>query len=129
MPKHTATPDQESRLARALRHSEGYSFTELDPGRFICETPAGNSYLTSAEGCSCPDAEFNLRGTDILCRHRIQLAHLLLAEGRDPAMEAAEIARQEEAARRLADLRAELKAERAAVERRQFEVEFARIFG
>lgn len=119
----TATLDPTDRyVTRALVEViPNYTFTPHD-GALIVESPEGNAYLVDltagTEGtCTCPAWE---HGGQRGCKHTVAAAYLALQEGRDLDTE--------RRARKLADLRAELTAEREAV-RQRFEADFQRIFG
>lgn len=115
--------DQEARNFRA--QTEEFEFTLLESGRWICETAAGNGYLVTADGCTCPDHEYRAADAGGFCKHRVALSRrLFLHEGRDLHREAQALRQREFAAKLAAEreiLRATWKAEDDAA--------FARIFG
>jgi predicted nucleic acid-binding Zn finger protein len=102
--------DQEARVARAMR--EEFTFTPHNPGEFICETAAGNAYLTSEEFCTCGD--WNYRCSKVegsRCKHQVALGQKLIADGALTVAKGLRMTREETPA--TAD----------------FDAEFARIFG
>jgi SWIM zinc finger len=121
MDKRTAVFDQEARVARALREVlADYAFTPHD-GSLICEGPSGAYLVDPVTGtCTCEDWLRRASQCGGACKHVVAARHLALEQGRD--------LEQEAAARQWAVLRAELAAEREAVNRR-LDAEFERIFG
>jgi hypothetical protein len=95
--------DQEARVTRALREVADYTWAPLDPGEWVCESPAGNAYLVSEESCTCEDWLYRASPCGGRCKHQVALGHKLLAEGRDLAEIAAERRRQEWAAQMAAE--------------------------
>ena len=79
--------DQDARVARAAR--EGFRFTALDEGAWVCETESGHAYRVTLTACDCPDSEYRCTSAGALCKHRIALNHHLLASGAVFAQEAA----------------------------------------
>lgn len=104
--------DLSARVARALREViYDYAFTPHD-GAVIVEAPSGDSYLADPVmgTCTCPDALTRCTEPGEVCKHVIAARHLALEEGRD--LDA------ERRARRMAEWKAQMAAEREEIAKR-----------
>jgi hypothetical protein len=110
MSRMIATLDPiDARVTRALTDVlPNYVITEHD-GSLIMESPDGNASIVDvvAGTCSCQDAQ---SGRAPFCKHQIAARHLAIEQGRD--LDA------ERRARRIAEWKAEMAAERAEIARR-----------
>ena len=73
------TAEQEARVVRASVEGPEMEWTKTATGWQVT-TKSGGCYTVGEDGsCSCPDAQYRLKGT-ARCKHAVSLGHRLLAE-------------------------------------------------